>query len=85
MSEFTPLISTSSPPPNIPSVLPPIFSDLEAQAAYFRAREKYEADLLRRIRLRAVINKVIVVATVGIGVLMIGLLVYFGGNVDHSN
>ena len=84
MSEFTPLLRASpSPPPNIPAFLPPIFSDLEAQATYFRALEKSEAERLRRIRLRPIINKVIVAAAVGIGILMIGLLVYFGGNVDH--
>ncbi|RPA92840.1 hypothetical protein L873DRAFT_1816992 [Choiromyces venosus 120613-1] len=83
MSESTPLLHASpDAPPNTPAVIPvipPVFLELESQAAYYRAREAQEEEYLRGIRRQVMVNTIIVVATVFIGVLMIGLLACFGG------
>ncbi|KAG0643867.1 hypothetical protein HOY80DRAFT_1133565 [Tuber brumale] len=80
MSEFTPLLNTSpSPSPDTSVVIPPIFLDLESQPAHPGTREEQEEDSLRRSRRRADIDTAIAAAAVGVGVLMIGLLAFFGG------
>lgn len=75
----TPLL-TASPPHLRPYHIPPIFPDLESQAAYFRARAAEEATLASRFRKWFLKNAVLVVSTVAVGALVVVLAVVYGGS-----
>ena len=74
----TPLL-TASPPHLRPYHIPPIFPDLESQAAYFRARAAEEATLASRFRKWFLKNAVLVVSTVAVGAFVVVLAVVYGG------
>jgi hypothetical protein len=74
----TPLL-TASPPHLRPPNIPPIFPDLESQAAYFRARSAEEATFAARFRRWFVKNAVLVLVTVAVAAFVVFLAVFFGG------